>query len=543
MINLRELGKPGNASLAGLGVVGLLGGWIAGYAMHWGPLAYSDSVSYLEMAHNLLAGLGPIEFKGSGKIELLATHPPFYSIVLALFSLTGQPLIITARILNIVLFALFVFGVGLLLYLIMRRPLISLYVSFFLLSARVMVTNFTGAMSEPIFFCLGVFGLFFVLIYLRTKHSGFLWISAALTGLSIISRFTGVTIIAAGCAALLIFSLKPIKKRLWDALSYFILSLIPFLIWRIYLNSIGGYLGFYSIPAYPEMATLLSDGFKTMIKFVFRWLPWGSQIEARFPDQQTVILTVLGLCGLLFLLLALFKQGKNLFRAAWGKPNFQIGITFGVFNLVYFLFLMFTYVFVNFPKPFLDDRVLSPLLVGGVLSAVGFLDFILEDTRPAILRQIIPAGMILLFIIPNINPTMSYVQSMHIAGIGYTSKTWQRSGTIKAVMGLPADVHIISDNIDAIKFYTFRSASRIPELESMTPQPFEQTFGDNPDDPVQAQFRNGQAVLVLFNDAYSQFDAIYGGQATQTRLKAFTNGLYPYYEGSDGSIYYYSAPK
>jgi hypothetical protein len=259
--------------------------------------------------------------------------------------------------------------------------------------------------------------------------------------------------------------------------------------------------------------------------------------------HHAMFLLAVGVLGLLFLLLTLFKQGKNTFRAAWVKPNFQIGVAFGVFNLVYCLFLLFTYLFVEHPKPVLDVRMLSPLLVGGILSGVGFLDFILEVYLASTLRQLIPAGVILLFILTNINLTISYLQKMQADGDGYTSKAWQESGVIREVKGLPATEHIISDNIDVIMLYTFRSASRIPELESKIPQPLGQPFGDDPTDSVQTLFRNGKAVLVLFNQAYWQFDAIYGGQATQTRFKAFTKGLSPYYEGGDGSIFYYAIPK
>ncbi|HEX7432734.1 MAG TPA: hypothetical protein VF326_03690, partial [Anaerolineaceae bacterium] len=448
-----------------------------------------------------------------------------------------------ARILNVVLFTIFIFGVGFMLYIIMRRAILSIIVSLFMLSAPVMVYNFTGVMSEPLFFCLGFFGLFLALVYVRKKQKVFLWMSAVLTGLAFVSRFTGVTMIAAGSATILLFSDKSIKNRFWEALSYITLGLIPFVIWTIYLRSMGGYPGQYTIPAYPEMVILLRSSFRALTETVVGWTPWGSQLGAGFPRHHAMFLLALGVGGLLILLLTLFKQGKISFRSAWGKPNFQIGLVFGVFNLVYCIFLLLTYLFVEHPKPVLDVRMLSPLLVGGMLSIVGFLDFILEDQLPFTLRQLIPVGVILLFIVSNINPTKNFIQIMHLDGDGYTSKAWQESGVIKAVKGLPANAHIISDNIDVIMLYTFRSASRIPELESKTPQPLGQPFGDDLNDSVQTLFRNGKAVLVLFNQAYWQFDAIYGGQATQTRFKAFTNGLSPYYIGGDGSIYYYAVLK
>ncbi len=543
IFNLKNMGGTGKTGLAGLGIIGVLAGYIAGYAMHWGPLAYSDSVGYLEVAHNILVGNGPISIKGSGRIVQFITHPPFYSYVLALLSLTGQPLVQSAKLLNILLLAFFVFGTGFSFFILTRRALLSIAVSLTILLATVIVTNFTSAMSEPVFFCLGFAGLFLLLFYFRSKRTGLIWVAGVLMGLSFISRFTGAAMMAAGAAVLLIFSAKPPLKRLLDALIYAIICLIPFGIYKLYLTTIGGYLGLYTIPPYAEFVTLLRSGTRTLVQIVINWLPWGSQIGTKYPRHHGIFLIALVLVGLACLAVVLLRQGKSGLRSIWEKANFQLGITFGLFSLIYAVFVMATFLFVQNPKPILDERVFSPLLVGGVLSAAALADFCLEPFLASTPRQILLTGVMAIFMIANISPTRDYVQSMHLTGIGYTSKTWQRSPTIKAVEGLPADVHIISDNIDAIMFYTYRSASRIPELESKTPQPIDQAFGEDQNDVVQSMFRNGQAVLVLFNQAYSQFDAIYGGQTTQTRIKAFTNGLYPYYQGADGAIYYYSAPK
>lgn len=537
-----NLGKTGKAGLAGLGIVGALAGWIAAYAMHWGPLAYSDSVAYLEVAHNILAGLGPIEIKGSGRIEQLITHPPFYSYVLALLSITGQPLVISARILNIALFALFIFGVGFGFFILTRRALLAVMISLFLLSVPVMMINFTSAMSEPTFFFLGFLGLFLVLFYFRTHRSVLLWVAAIWMGLSFLSRFTGAVMMAAAALAILFFSEKPILKRVLDIMVFSVLCLIPFAIYRVYLATIGGSLGTYGIPPFATLATLFKSGFRTLTEIVIRWLPWGRSLAVRFPNHHGALLIALALATVAVPLLALYRQGKAALPATWRKPNFQVGVTFAVLNLIYIVFVLATFLFVQNPKPILDERVFSPLLVGGILSAAGMADFILETALPSTLRQAILAGVVLLFIIPNLSPTQSYIQTMRSSGIGYTSQAWQESPTIQAAQKLPANVHIISDNIDAIMFYTYRAASRIPELESKTPQPIGQAFGDDPNDVVQSMFRSGQAVLVLFNQSYTQFDAIYGGQATRTRVKAFTHGLYPYFQGSDGAIYYYSNP-
>ncbi len=522
--------------------VALLGGLIVAYAMRWGPWAYSDSVGYFEVAHNLVVGNGPTQIKGSGGIMLLTTRPPFYSMVLATLNRLGLPLIDAARELNMILLAVFVFGIGLWLYLITRQLLLSGLVTVMLMSTPVMVYNFSGAMSEPLFFVLGFSGLFLLILYHQTHHQAFLWISAGLTSLAFVTRFTGVTFIATGSLFIALSVSGTFKKRLIHAGCYFLFALLPFIAWTIYLKIMGGFPGYYSIPSVHEMINLLRLANRSITETVIAWLPWGSALGARFPRFHATFLWVAVGLFVSWLGISIFRGGKKTHWAVFSRPSFQLGLVFSLFNSIYISFLVATYLFVLYPKPVLDVRMLSPILVGGILSGIGFVVALLGQRPSWNIYQVIPIGILLLFIAANLGPTEKYVLNLHQFGDGYTSQAWQESQVIQAVKKLPAGTRLISDDIDAIMFFTFRPASRIPELESSTPQPVNQRFGDDLSDSVQQLFKQRKAVLVLFNRAYWQFDAIYGGQGTQTRFTAFTNGLETVYTGSDGLIYAYPAP-
>jgi hypothetical protein len=127
---------------------------------------------------------------------------------------------------------------------------------------------------------------------------------------------------------------------------------------------------------------------------------------------------------------------------------------------------------------------------------------------------------------------------MHLNGGGYTGKRWQESEVIEALKTIPDDIRLISDETPAILLHTERPAYEIAELWHREALEHPQTFGDDMSDEAQRVFREDGAALVLFNSAYWQFDGLYF-EKTQERFDLFTRGLYEYYRGWDGAIYFY----
>jgi hypothetical protein len=133
------------------------------------------------------------------------------------------------------------------------------------------------------------------------------------------------------------------------------------------------------------------------------------------------------------------------------------------------------------------------------------------------------------------------VQLLHDQGVGYTSAQWQGSSVIPVVRQLPPNIPIVSSDIDAIMFFTFRPARRLPELENNAQVKVYQTFGNDLSNAAEAVFQEKGAALVIFNSDYHLFNDLYG-KNTSDRLEAMTKGLYKYYEGPDGAIFFYHKP-
>ena len=120
---------------------------------------------------------------------------------------------------------------------------------------------------------------------------------------------------------------------------------------------------------------------------------------------------------------------------------------------------------------------------------------------------------------------MDLLSYLHNNGKGFTNKYWTTSDLISEVSGLPENVTLISNETEAIVFWTNRAAYRIPEIYHRQPVEYSYRFGDDLEDLVQEVFREQGAALVLFNIASWQFYEIYEKEFTR-RLEAFTNGLF-----------------
>jgi hypothetical protein len=105
---------------------------------------------------------------------------------------------------------------------------------------------------------------------------------------------------------------------------------------------------------------------------------------------------------------------------------------------------------------------------------------------------------------------------------------------------IPQNISLISDDIEGIMLHTGISAYRIPDLQEDQSRPIDERLGDDPDDKVHTLFRQGEAVLALFDSAKTKFYGTYEGQSDD-RIRGLTAGLAECVSTCDGSIYAYSA--
>ena len=225
------------------GLIALVGVWIIYYATHWGAWGYSDSATYLGAARSLAEGKGFVIQKSSGGIYLYRLFPPFYPIALSATTFISGNIFIAARFINMIVFSGFIFAAGYLLYQGTDNFILSIMGPAILLVSPMMIENFTGAMTEPIFFC---FLLLFFLSEFRYLSSPsrtneiLLILSLSLLP---ITRYVGIIFIFSNLIILISFLPLAFKNRLASTLRISALSSLPIMGWLLHIyqntNNVG----------------------------------------------------------------------------------------------------------------------------------------------------------------------------------------------------------------------------------------------------------------------------------------------------------------
>jgi hypothetical protein len=124
--------------------------------------------------------------------------------------------------------------------------------------------------------------------------------------------------------------------------------------------------------------------------------------------------------------------------------------------------------------------------------------------------------------------------------MGYTTPAWSESETIARLCQIPANVPLISNETTAIMYLAGRMAYPLYEIYQDQPQPVFTVYGTGKD-AAQRVFDEQSGALVLFNGTLYDDFSMYGDRAAE-RVQALTKGLYPYYQGADGAIYFKHKP-
>jgi hypothetical protein len=128
------------------------------------------------------------------------------------------------------------------------------------------------------------------------------------------------------------------------------------------------------------------------------------------------------------------------------------------------------------------------------------------------------------------------VTDLHVNGRGYTSVSWRASPTIPILRAMPAGQVIVTNDSAAVMFLADRSAYDLPEIIQKEPVAAFRRFGEDVTIPAERLFREGKAVLVLFDSLYWQLEPLYGS-GTEERIRAMTEGLALEHGTSDARIY------
>ncbi len=517
----------------------VIGGILIHYTTYQLPWVVSDTIGYFEAAKNLIAGKGLVIVKASGVTGSLRFHTPFYPLVLSPGVLLGVELIQYTRWLNIFSFIVLIFILGFMGYRLSKMWAFPLVLILYVVSSQAFIFSYSGAMSEPLFFLLSIASIFFLQAFFMSNSKKHFIIACILTSAVFLTRYIGIAVVLSGGLALLIFSRGKFIERFKTSALYLTISSFPFLLFIVSMLARGDTPGIYQ-----SFDQSLWHELNPVRVAIADEIWTGFHFDNLFPWSQYRLKILLIICCLLVLLFFIARcvrlQKKRNDFDIHREFFFQGGVIFASVATFSVTVIAITYVIVRAPQPALIERVLLPIVYSSIFSIISFLCYLsIHSKKRRIFFNILLLFLASNIIVGNIPSSWSLIHDLHEKGYGLSTPSWRSSDVIAAVKDLPNDVPLITNDAAAIHYYTGRPPYEIHEVFNKSAPDIQYKYGDNLDDNRNLLFRNEGAALVLFRNVKWQLWILYEDRTPEI-LETLTTGLYLYYQGWDGNIYFYN---
>ena len=497
---------------------------IAGFAViwintPWGIGVGYDSIFYLSAADNVLSGLGLSRLDAYGITIPLTHFPPFYSISIAGLSLiTGFETDLTARIIAAVLFGSLVGLTGWLVYRYTKSLLACILGASLILASPVLLDLSFMAMSELLFLVVLLLMVHFLNKFLMNGKMIELVISAGLTALVYLTRYVGITAVALGGLSLLIFRSRPLGKKFRDVVIYGAISLLPMLVFYVRNWYLTGSLTNRIISFHPPTEAQIKQGIST----ISIWM-----LPARINSSLRLVVLVLFLIAVAALMVMNYLRSKK-------EPDSQFVLMganqFVVLLITYaliYLFMVFASLTFFDASTRLNDRILSPLYVIGILAGL----ITIWNSELFEEHMVIRGGVIafcLMFLGINLLRGFDISNPMRNEGKGFSGRDWRSSETIAAISQLPQNTLMFSNEAFAIYYLTDHSANWIPEN-------YDPVKGQE-DENYSQRINHMRSEIVEQNGALVVFDSI-SKHNVYAPIEDLSAGLSLLVKGTDGAVY------
>lgn len=351
-------------ALAGLLVLALLAVRAFLHATEtYGVGVRTDSVAYIWGAENLARGQGLGRLNGLGELRPMTHWPPLYPMLLAVFEAAGVPALAGARYLGAALVAAMLVLAGLTVWRVTRSLWISLAAAALLALAPSMWVTSLDAMTEPLYVVLGLAGALLLDQYFSGSGRRAFVLSALCMGLALLARYAGASLIGAAGLVLLLDRSRPWPARWRQALVYGLISSAPMLAWiaRNLLaagSATNRVLSIIPIDPYDweRLAATISA--------------WLAPLEVTFSIGPGKLLLAAGTAAA-FLGLAWLERAAQAPAAAGpaadGGPPSRLPLFYGIYALVYPLFVVFSRLAFDRLITVFEERIAFPMFLTALL--------------------------------------------------------------------------------------------------------------------------------------------------------------------------------
>ena len=227
---------PGGTTLFLVGVSALGAALVLARGAPHGPVLHWDSINYLAVARNLLAGEGFLNFDGTPLIR----WPPLYPLLLAAAGFGVLDPLRVAGPLNAAIFGLTVFVAGRHLCRRLESGFLAVWAPLVLAVSPALGDLAWWALSGTLFVLLTTLALVQADDYLGNRRASSLLGAAAFTALAWQTRYLGIALAAAVGLLLLFFPGAPFRRRLRPAALFGLVAGTPMALWLLRNRLVSG---------------------------------------------------------------------------------------------------------------------------------------------------------------------------------------------------------------------------------------------------------------------------------------------------------------
>jgi uncharacterized protein YxeA len=504
-------------------LLSVIGSTLIYYSTNWDPWAFSDSAAYISSAKNFNLGLGISLISAKGIVTPLEVFPPLYPFSISTIAHFGLDYLTAARVLDVLLFGLLIFVFAWGIMTLTGKFWLALISSLLVLFSPVMLNNYGGVMTEPLFITLFYASFFFTLIYIQQQKTHLFLLAVLFTGFSPLVRYIGIFTIIVNFLFILLFDKSVWRKRIIKGGIFGFLSSLPILTWFVLTYTNINTIGAHTITQSSDLMTNLISFYKGTVAVFQSWLPYIQYRVDLFPDQLKSIFFIIS--AIILFALGTFFYSKSDNQKQF-NPVLQIMLAAFLTNIIYIIVFCAIVLFAV-PTPPIISRMFSPILPSLVLMFNCGVVFLIEQA-PKRWKTYVTVFMTLLIVVLTryyFLRSIAISKELHENGYGFTAREIQTSGFIKAVQNLPVETPLIANTPAMVLFYT----DRMPYSVDYIPT---NTFGIGKSTTEQL-FSTQHAALIL---EFAVIRNVYPDW--EERLTSFTRGLTISFKDEIGGIYF-----
>jgi len=438
-----------------IAVLCLIGVTLILYFTRSGPGMSGDSVWFVMGADNMLAGNGYSITAGGGEIIMpIVGFPPVFSVVLASLGSLGFDFAEGSRWLNALMFGVSAFLTWKLIHDYTGSKWVSLAGAVLFLGNSSLIKYHSWVMSEGLYILLQLTVFSLLIAYIKSKKQSLWVLAAVLTGVGILTKYIGFSLLFSGALTLLFFSQKDWKTRIKNSLLYIFIASLPVVVWFIRNSTLRGNLTNRTFTYHPMRSDLLIV-YKQEIGnwfLIHRLIDWGGRF---------IIAVMLAVSGPIYFVFAQLKEWRSK-QPSFRNQNSALPWMLIFYTLAFLMILVLNSILLDAATtPSAPERYLAPLYVTSII-------LILITTHDLVARSRIktvlaPALAVVLIAITFLHIQNSFnLYEVNGVDLGYQSLKVQNPSLVAGLREISQDRLLYSDNIERVYFLAGRPAHFFP---------------------------------------------------------------------------------